>query len=116
MVNPETINPTSLKDALIALSKPNVIPIAGGTDLLVRIHDTYEKVKPKLLVLDRVKTLHKISIKANKVILGPLVTFSEIENSKDLKRFAPQLVQAASIAGSVQIRNRATIGGNIANG
>ena len=44
------------------------------------------------------------------------MTFSEIENSAILRKKALQLVTAAASAGSVQIRNRATIGGNIANG
>jgi xanthine dehydrogenase FAD-binding subunit len=112
----ETINPTTLKDALISAGKSNVAPIAGGTDLLVKIYDRYDNPRPKLLVLDKVKPLHKISFNGNRIILGPLVTFAEIEQSEQLKKFAPQLVEAASVAGSVQIRNRATIGGNIANG
>jgi xanthine dehydrogenase FAD-binding subunit len=82
----------------------------------VRLHDLYDTPWPKLLVLDRIKPLHKIEIKKDKITLGPLVTFSEIMNSQELRKFAPQLTQAASVAGSVQIRNRATVGGNLANG
>lgn len=110
------INPKSLKSALDNLASNSYMPIAGGTDLLVKLHDLYDRPWPKLLVLDRIKPLHKILVSKNKVVLGPLITFSEIEQSPELNKFAPQLVQAASIAGSVQIRNRATIGGNIANG
>lgn len=116
MAELETFNPLTLKDALSQAAKSNVMPVAGGTDLLVKLHDVYEKPWPKLLVLDRVKALHKIAVKNDRIILGPLVTFSDIERSRDLQRYTPQLVQAASAAGSVQIRNRATIGGNIANG
>jgi CO/xanthine dehydrogenase FAD-binding subunit len=112
----ETINPRTLKDAINHAAKGNVRPIAGGTDLLVKLHDIYDKPWPKLLVLDRVKALHKIVNKGGKIILGPLITFTDIERSDLLSKYAPQLVQAASVAGSVQIRNRATIGGNIANG
>lgn len=116
MVELETINPLSLKDALQSLSKRGVVPIAGGTDTLVRLYDKYDKPWPMLLVLERVKALHRIKIAKNSITLGPLVTFSDIEQSAELAQYAPQLVQAASVAGSVQIRNRATIGGNIANG
>lgn len=112
----ETLNPLSLKEALSLLTKTGVRPIAGGTDLLVRLYDTYPNPQPRLLVLDRVKPLHKVSINSHKIALGPLVTFSEIEQSAEIIKYAPQLAQAASIAGSTQIRNRATIGGNIANG
>jgi len=116
MTDTETINPSTLKDALTAIGKKDVIAIAGGTDLLVRLHDLYDRPWPKLLVLDRVQPLHKIAAGKDEIKIGPLVTFSEIIKSPLLCKHAPQLVQAASVAGSVQIRNRATIGGNIANG
>jgi len=116
VVELETINPVSLKEALAVVGKKDVVPMAGGTDLLVRLHDQYENPWPKLLVLDRIQPLHKLAVNANKIILGPLTTFSEIEQSTKLKRYAPQLAQSASLAGSTQIRNRATIGGNIVNG
>ena len=116
MANFETINPSNLKDALSLLNKRNVIPVAGGTDVLVKFYDVYDRPLPKLLVLDGIKPLYKIKIKDGRITLGPLVTFSDIEQSPELKRYTPQLAQAASIAGSVQIRNRATVGGNIANG
>jgi CO/xanthine dehydrogenase FAD-binding subunit len=112
----ETINPRTLKDALIGVARPDVVPIAGGTDLLVKLYDCFDNPRPRFLVLDKVKPLHKISVNKDKITIGPLMTFAEIEQSSQLKKYAPQLVEAASIAGSVQIRNRATIGGNIANG
>ncbi len=116
MVKHDTINPTSLKGALESLAGSNIIPIAGGTDLLVKLHGQYDKPWPSLLVLERVKPLHKIQVKKNTVAIGPLLTFSDIEQSTELKKYAFQLAEAASVAGSTQIRNRATIGGNVANG
>ncbi len=112
----ETINPANLKAALQAKNGKNTVAVAGGTDILVRLHDQLSKPWPKLLVLEKVSSLHKISFVKNTVSIGPLVTFAEIEKSALLRKHAPQLVEAASLAGSVQIRNRATIGGNIANG
>ncbi|MBD3233982.1 MAG: xanthine dehydrogenase family protein subunit M [candidate division Zixibacteria bacterium] len=116
MTKYKTINPTTLDEALETLNGCNVMPIAGGTDLLVKFYEVYGKSLPKLVVLDGLIPLHEIKTENDRISLGPLVTFSEIENSPELRKAAPQLVQAASVAGSVQIRNRATIGGNIANG
>jgi len=116
MIKTETINPSTLKDALISIAGRNVVAIAGGTDILVRLHDVHDRPGPKLLVLERVIPLRKININKNNITLGPLVTFAEIVKSAQLVEYAPQLAEAAAIAGSVQIRNRATIGGNIANG
>ena len=111
----ETINPKSLADALRTAAKPNVSVLAGGTDILVKLHDQITKPWPKLLVLENVKSLRNITSSTSEISIGPLVTFTEIENSKISMKHAPQLVEAAAVAASVQIRNRATIGGNIAN-
>ena len=116
MITLDTIIPSTLREALKAKAGKNVVAIAGGTDILVKLHDRFEKPWPKLLVLDQIEALHKIAINKNEIVIGPLTTFSEIEDSKILHRHALQLVEAASLAGSAQIRNRATIGGNIANG
>jgi xanthine dehydrogenase FAD-binding subunit len=110
----DAIAPSTLSDALKAKAGPNVVAVAGGTDILVKLHDSYPW--PKLLVLDRVKSLHIIAARKDYIAIGPLMTFAEIVESDLLKAHAPQLVEAASLAGSVQIRNRATIGGNLANG
>ncbi|UCF77890.1 MAG: xanthine dehydrogenase family protein subunit M [Candidatus Eiseniibacteriota bacterium] len=110
------IAPRSLREALRAVGRKGVVAVAGGTDLLVRLHDVAAGERPSFLVLDGVRTLHSIAPRGKGLALGPLVTFSEIERSSLLRTLAPQLVEAASVAGSVQIRNRATLGGNIANG
>jgi xanthine dehydrogenase FAD-binding subunit len=110
------IIPGTLKEALATMARKNVVPLAGGTDVLVRLHDTAYETWPELLILERLRPLRKVAVVETAVKLGPLVTFSEIEKSSVLRRYAPQLVQAASTAGSAQIRNRATIGGNLANG
>lgn len=116
MLSPETINPSTIRQALLAKSKRNVTAIAGGTDILVKLYDILDRPHPKLLVLDGLQSLKKIALKKNQISIGPLATFNDIEQSRILRVHALQLVQAASLAGSVQIRNRATIGGNIANG
>jgi CO/xanthine dehydrogenase FAD-binding subunit len=110
-----TINPRTLKDALKARAMKDVVCVAGGTDVLVKLHDVIDRPWPRLLVLDGVDSLRRIST-GKKLELGPLVTFAEIAGSSALKLVAPQLVQAAGLASSPPIRNRATVGGNLANG
>jgi xanthine dehydrogenase FAD-binding subunit len=112
----ETINPTNLAQALKAKAAKDIVALAGGTDMLVRLHDRLTKPWPKLLILENVQQLHKITATKTAISIGPLTTFTEIEESSMLRKHAPQLVTAAALAGSAQIRNRATIGGNIANG
>ena len=47
----ETLNPTNLAQALKAKANKNVVAVAGGTDLLVRLHDRITQPWPKLLIL-----------------------------------------------------------------
>jgi xanthine dehydrogenase FAD-binding subunit len=116
MNTPVTLIPQTLTDALKVKAGKNVVAVAGGTDILVKLHDRFDDPQPKLLVLDHIKALHKIMATKKDIFIGPMVTFSEIEKSDILKTHASQLTEAASLAGSTQIRNRATIGGNLANG
>jgi xanthine dehydrogenase FAD-binding subunit len=114
MIEPTIISASTLNQALEAMAERNVVAVAGGTDVLVKLHDVIDRPWPRLLVLERIRPLHKMAVRDGHVVLGPLVSFAEIQNSTLLKRFAPQLVEAASVAGSVLIRNRGTIGGNVA--
>lgn len=116
MTREPVIAPTTLKEALRAIARKNVVAVAGGTDVMVRLHDDTGGKWPTLLILEGVGPLRRITDRGKVVAIGPLVTCSEIESSSLLRKLAPQLVEAASIAGSAQIRNRATVGGNVANG
>mgnify|MGYP006289756209 CR=1 FL=1 len=86
--------------------------IAGGTDLLVKLREA--KRSPKTLIdikdLDELKGIKK---EGNKIKIGALTTITEIKNSELIKEELFALYQAASEFGCYEIRNRATIGGNI---
>lgn len=109
-----TISPQNEQEALAVLNSQNegVLPIAGGTNLLVDIKQ--HKVAPKtLLDLSRIKEWKKIEPTEGGVAIGPLVTHSELEASPLLKESFAALAMAASNVGSPQIRNRGTLGGNL---
>lgn len=87
--------------------------IAGGTDMLVG-----SRVLPKtgrLVDLTALPALRGIDCTADDIRIGACTTAARIEADAGLARRYPALVQAAAECGSVQIRNRATIAGNIAN-
>ncbi|MCX5800182.1 MAG: FAD binding domain-containing protein [Candidatus Eisenbacteria bacterium] len=115
MTDAAIISVSTLNQALKAMAQKNVVALAGGTDVLVRLHDVVDRPWPRLLVLEGVKPLHRMTVKDDRILLGPLLTFADIAKSAGLRKFAPQLVEAASLAGSVLIRNRGTIGGNVAH-
>jgi len=88
--------------------------IAGGTDLIpaLRKEDIHPDFVMNILEIDQLKGITEMD---HAVRIGPTTTFTEMIESDILFRFFPSIVQAASSVGGPQVRNRGTIGGNIAN-
>lgn len=89
--------------------------LAGGTDLLVRLRTG--KARPRLLVdLKKVETLRSDVVQCGGCLrIGALAVMADLIQDDRLRRHFPALVEAAGTVGSVQIRNRATLAGNICN-
>lgn len=88
--------------------------IAGGTDLAIRFRKE-EIFDYSIINIGKLEELRGVKIDNDIIKIGSCLTMTEIENNQELKRYMPALVTAAGSLGSTQIRNRATIGGNIAN-
>ncbi len=87
--------------------------IAGGTDLMVQIKN--KEIHPQALIsLRSIPGLSGIEVNETARI-GSLTTISDIARNEELKDRIPLLPDAAKRVGSVQIRNVATIGGNLCN-
>lgn len=115
MQNFEFYSAESIEDCLDYLSenKESCKVIAGGTDLIPVLRK--EEVYPKyVLNILEIASLRGITEEGDEIRIGPATTFTELIESEILNRTLPLLVQAASCVGSPQIRNRGTIGGNIA--
>ncbi len=110
------LQPSSLGDALEILEKtPGAMPIAGGTALLVEVRA--RKQTPAVLVdLGRLGDLHGITPAANELVIGAMTTIAELLKSPLIAERAPVLRDACSTFASPLVRNRATIGGNVAHG
>jgi CO/xanthine dehydrogenase FAD-binding subunit len=112
----EYFAPKSLSEALSLLRtwKGKAKVIAGGTNM---IPDMKEKVPATgaLVDLSRLKTLSYIKEEKRRIRLGALTTISEITVSKVIQRVLPILSEASGQLGNPLVRNRATIGGNLAN-
>ena len=91
--------------------------IAGGTDILVDLHkdEIEDEEMDYILDISNIDQLKKITIGEKYIELGSLVTHSTLIEDERLSERYPVLAQAAETIGSVQIRNRGTIGGNIIN-
>jgi CO/xanthine dehydrogenase FAD-binding subunit len=109
------LDPTSLADALKMLRDEGPLtPMAGCTDLYVSLNfgtlrDT------RFLNLWRLDALRAIAVRGDVLSIGALATHSDLIRSPLVRRRLPMLAAAAQEVGGVQIQNRGTIGGNVAN-
>ena len=106
--------PATVKEAVETLTEEDgAFPLAGGTDLLVRMKRG--EVHPAALVnLKHIQNLKKIkSENGNGTTIGALASISDIQGSPVIRAKHPLLVQAAGVIGTPSIQNLATIGGNI---
>ena len=87
---------------------------AGGTDLMIRLREK-KQFHYSLIDLTHMAEMAGIKETETSVIIGAAVTMDELERSSLIRRYLPALSKAASMVGSTQIRNRATIGGNVSN-
>lgn len=107
-------SPRTLSELYQALAQGNGRLVAGGTDVIPQMR-TGRLQDEELIDLNRLDELRFIEKRDGVVAIGGLTTFNEIKTSSLLRGESPALVQAASLIGSEQTRNRSTIGGNIAN-
>ncbi len=88
--------------------------IAGGTDLLLRMEA--EGYRPQALVdITRIPTLKRLDVQDGQVIIGSAVTYSELLNFSPFTEGVPFFARAIRTIGGVQVRNVATLVGNITN-
>ena len=106
--------PWSLAEALEMLAdRPEAIPLAGGTDLLVQIKEGARSADT-LLSLKRVPELRQSSYNGA-LTLGSTVRVGQIAGDRRVQQDFAALAMGAGLIGSVQIRNMATVGGNLCN-
>ena len=111
----ERVEPKTVEEACRKLAefKGKARPYAGGTDVLVELKQGRLKAKA-LINLKKIKGLDKIHFSSKEGLrIGALVTWTQILESKAVASHYPLLRKAAESMGSVQIRNVATLAGNI---
>jgi len=109
--------PETLESAVAMLkADADLRVIAGGTDVLIRIQHGGDGWS-RLLSLRNIKALEAISLREDGTILiGATAPFAKIFLDPIIREHLPSLAEAAVSMGGPQIRNVATIGGNICNG
>lgn len=112
MINFQYIKPSSSSAAVAAVTKDNTsMFIAGGTNLV----DLMKKgvTNPQKLIDITQLNLNKIEKQNNKVVIGSLALNSEVAEHEMINKDYPLLALALKAGASQQIRNMATVGGNM---
>jgi CO/xanthine dehydrogenase FAD-binding subunit len=109
--------PTTLDEALAILGSNGreARPLAGGTDLIIRLRDG--TARPATVVdLKRIPQLRPaIEAGSGRLTISATTVMTDIAADERVRRQFVALAEAASVIGAVQIRNRATLAGNICN-
>lgn len=109
--------PTRLADALALLAErgDDARPLAGGTDLIIRLRDG--TVRPSIVVdVKRIAELDaSIVADGDRLVIGARTTMTDLMADARIRSSFVALAEAAAVVGSVQIRNRATLAGNLCN-
>src|ERR1051326_2449100 len=110
------LSPANLSEALDVLAQENGAwrPFAGGTDLMVLL-EAGKLPHKNYLNIWNLKELRGIDATDDRLTLGALTTYTEVQEHPILRAEFPMLCQAAKETGGIAIQNRGTLGGNIAN-
>jgi CO/xanthine dehydrogenase FAD-binding subunit len=110
--------PSTLADALKIMKAhgDKARPICGGTDLLIQMRAGVRQ--PDFIVdIKRIKEMRELKFNARSGLrLGAAVSCIDVAENAEMQQHYPGLTEAAHLIGSLQIQNRASVGGNLCNG
>ncbi len=107
----------SISEALDALANAPgpAIPVAGGTDLLLDIQQGRHSPPNTLVDLTQISELNCLELRADMLFIGAAVPLRVITESSLVKEHALAVSEACGLIGGPQVRNSATLGGNVAH-
>jgi carbon-monoxide dehydrogenase medium subunit len=109
--------PASLEEALRLLADYDgqARVVGGGTDLLLEIQQGHSPVEEALIDTSRIAGLDNISLQGDNIVIGCAVTHAQIARDELLKRHGTCLVESCGVIVGPQVRNVATLAGNVAH-
>ena len=111
----EFYEPTTLAEASRLFAEEHAQLLAGGTDIIIGMKALTETPQ-SVISLQKIPGLAGITTEAdNSISIGAMTTVREVELSADIQQHHTALAEGATEIGSIQIRNLATVGGNIAH-
>ena len=110
----EFFEPTTLAEASRLFAEEHAQLLAGGTDIVIGMKALTETPQ-SVISLQKVPGLAGIATDGDSINIGAMTKVREIELSADIQQHHTALAEGALEIGSIQIRNLATVGGNIAH-
>lgn len=113
----EYLHPQTVQEAVQALASAPVpaIPIAGGTDLMLDLQQGNHTPVHTLVDLSGIPEMCLLEIRGEKLYIGASVPHNRIVESLLVREHASSLVESCGLIGGPQVRNSATLGGNVAH-
>ena len=115
MYNFDYTRPSSLDEALKALSTGDEVKLMAGGQTLIPTLKQRLAQPGKLIDLSGIAELKGIKIEGNAVVIGAMTPHAAVADSADVKAKIPALASLAHGIGDPQVRNRGTLGGSISN-
>ena len=111
------VSPTSISEAILALTTPPgpAIPLAGGTDLLLDLEQGRHSPVHTLVDLTTVPEMNLLEVRDGYLFIGAAIPLNQIARHPLTAAHAQALVEACDLVGGPQVRNVATLGGNVAH-
>jgi xanthine dehydrogenase FAD-binding subunit len=107
----------SVEEAIQLLARnPKAIPLAGGTDVLVRVRQGHPDYRHVVDIHDVTELQDIVMSPDGAISIGAGSTFSRLMDDSTIAKNIPVLAEGATSVGGPQVRNMATIGGNLCNG
>lgn len=107
----------SIQEAIQHLEQnPEAHLIAGGTDMLVKLHRGKAQFDHLVDIHDIAELNFITQNDDGDIVIGPLTCFAHVAESELIRKHIPVLAEAILTIGGPQVRNMATIGGNLCNG
>lgn len=113
----EYLQPTSIKEALDYLSDApgTAAVVAGGTDLLLELRQGRHPAVDRLVDVSSIESLRGIREEGGQIYIGAGATHKEIISNPLMVQHAHCVVEGCGLIGGPQVRNVATLGGNVAH-
>src|SRR5512133_247396 len=111
------IRPRNLSEAMDAFANAPrpLMPIAGGTDLLLDLEQGRHSPVQTLIDVTSIVEMNALEVRGDELFVGAAVPVNRIVTTPEVVRYAQALTEACNLIAGPQVRNVATLGGNVAH-